>query len=247
MGAKAAASHKQMESVQVDCAHKGYYAKEDLDGYRSMRTAEGIKTKSLDKKLLAAVSECLRDDGKISVQETKDKIIPQIADGRGGRSEFTCNERWTVRYAMGEFRWDESAREVILNAMKTMDIIDVHDNPITDPAEKDKALFGPNLSDLGEPPAKRARGASENLILVDGMMLDRGMLRALKESVADDGVVDALEAVKIFAEGADDGTFTRTERWTLRFILSTHTFTDAAFYFLLEALAKVPQTDEMDA
>merc|ERR1712060_947377 len=128
-----------------------------------------------------------------------------------------------------------------------MNIIDVYDKVITDPKEKQRACFGPDLEELGKPPEKRARGAAENLIEVDGMMLDRGMLRALKEGVADDGVVDALEAVKIFNEGADDGTFTRTERWTLRFILSAYTFTDAAFYFLVEALAKVPQTDEMDA
>lgn len=245
--AKAAASHKPNTSLQVDRVKKGYYAKEDLDGYTKMRTTDGIKTKMLDKALLAAISDCLKDDGKVSAQETLDKIIPQIIDGRGGKAEFTCNERWTVRYALGEFEFDLGSRAAIFSCTSTCDILDVSDSLITDKVEKDRAIFGPSLEELGKPPEKRSKGAAENLIKVDGMMLDRGMLRALKEGVADDGVVDALEAVKIFNEGADDGTFTRTERWTLRFILSAYTFTDAAFFFLVEALSKIKQTDEMEA
>lgn len=245
--AKAVASHKPKEALQVKRTQKGYYAEEDIDGYKTMRTADGIKSKMMDKDLLAAVSDCLKDDGKVSVQETKDIVMPKITDGRGNKSEFTCNERWTIRYALGEFHFDEGARELINLSTKTMSILDVHDKEITDPVAKDKALMGPTLAELGQPQAKRAKGASENLIWVDGMMLDRGMLRALKEGVADDGVVDALEAVKIFNEGADDGEFTRAERWTLRFILSAYTFTDAAFYFLVEALSKLQQTDDKDA
>eukprot|EP00747_Dinoflagellata_sp_TGD_P131549 gnl/TRDRNA2_/TRDRNA2_174979_c6_seq2.p1 gnl/TRDRNA2_/TRDRNA2_174979_c6~~gnl/TRDRNA2_/TRDRNA2_174979_c6_seq2.p1 ORF type:complete len:277 (+),score=51.14 gnl/TRDRNA2_/TRDRNA2_174979_c6_seq2:66-833(+) len=246
--AKEEASFTAKKVLTVDRAHKGYYAKTNLDGYRGMRTNKGIASKMLDKDLLIAISDSLKDDGKISVEETKSTILPKIADGRAGRgSEFTCNERWTVRYALSEFAWDEGSREVIHEALKTMNINDVHDNVITDPEEKRKVCYGPDLAELGEPPEKRAKGARENFIEVDGMMLDRGMLRAVKQGVEDDGVVDALEAVKIFNEGADDGAFTRTERWTLRFILCAYTFTDAAFNFLVEALSKIPHTDEQEA
>merc|ERR1712012_73787 len=154
-------------------------------------------------------------------------IIPKITDGPN--REFTCDERWTIRYCLGEFEFDYAAREVINAALDTMTIKDVHQRPITDVAEKLRAIKGPTLAELGEPPAKRAKGEAKNLIFVDGMMLDRGMLRALKQGVKEDGVVDAFEAVKIFIEGADDGEFSRTERWTLRFMLSAYTFTDAAF------------------
>mmetsp|Transcript_51885 Transcript_51885/g.160959 ORF Transcript_51885/g.160959 Transcript_51885/m.160959 type:complete len:252 (+) Transcript_51885:80-835(+) len=246
--AKEAASVGQKTSLQVDRGHKGYYAKDDLDGYSSMRTTEGsIKSRMLDKDLLAAVADCLKDDGKISAQECRDVVLPKIADGRAGRSEFTCNERWTVRYALGEFAFEEEARKIILDATATMTLLDLDDKPITDEASKAKTLYGPTLEELGAPPEKRAKGEAEGLVLVDGMMLDRGMLLALQQGAGNDGVVDALEAVKIFGEGADGGSFTRAERWTLRFMLSSHTFTDAAFFFLVEALSKLQQTDDATA
>mmetsp|Transcript_30035 Transcript_30035/g.86046 ORF Transcript_30035/g.86046 Transcript_30035/m.86046 type:complete len:251 (+) Transcript_30035:63-815(+) len=245
--AKEAATVKQQTSLQVDRSHKGYYTKEDIDGYISMRIDEGIKTRMLDKDLLAAISDCLKDDGKVSAQECKDIVIPKIVDGRAGKSEFTCNERWTVRYALGEFAFEEEAREIILSAMKSMAILDVYDKPISDQKLKEKALNGPTLEELVEPPEKRSKGGAESLIPVDGMMLDREMLAALKQGVSDDGVVDALEAVKIFKTGEDGAAFTRAERWTLRFILSGHVFTDAAFFFLVEALSKLQQTDEKTA
>jgi len=47
-----------------------------------------------------------------------------VADGRLGRSELTCNERWTLRFAMGEFEWDFEARRLLVNEMASMDVLD---------------------------------------------------------------------------------------------------------------------------
>lgn len=247
--AKDAASFHAAKALQVDRANSSYYANEDLDGHSKMRVSGGIQSKKLDKDLLLAVAECLKDDGKISYEEAAKIIIPKIIDGRLGRKELTMNERWTIRYALGEFQWESAARFLIHDVMRSKDIIilDGSDVAIQDPKLKAEALAGPSLEALSEPAAKKPRSESDDLIEVDGMLLDRGMLQACRSGLADDGVVDALEAIKIFNEAADDGTLTRAERWTFRFLLSAHTFTDAAFNFLNEALSKMPQNDSHSA
>jgi len=53
--------------------------------------------------------------------------------------------------------------------------------------------------------------------------------------------------VKLFKAAADsDNVLTRCERWTFRFILASNLFTDAAFAFLNEALAKLAQNESSD-
>merc|ERR1712232_737796 len=206
-----------------------------------------VQSTKLDHDLMKAILDCL-GDGKIDADEAKNKILPKIADGRGRRSELTCNERWTIRYAMGEFAWDFDARKVILNAMPTMDVLDTADKKITDQAQIQKVLHGPSLAELQQPDAKKAKGPRDNLILVDGMYLDKEMLIAVQEGISDDQVIDACEAVKIFQAAADkDMVLTRCERWTFRFILASHVFTDAAFNFLKEALSKLAENNEHDA
>jgi hypothetical protein len=239
-----------------------YYAK-DLDGYSKIRVrvAGDIQSTKLDHDLMMAMRHCLIDDGKIDVNEVKNQIIKYVADGRHGKSELTCNERWSLRYGMGEFEWEFEARKLLLNEIAKMDVLDTADKKLENPEEIEKALFGPSLGELeqaakpsaeaAEPPAKRCKVAEDksgNLIYVDGMKLDRDMLLAAKQATQDDQIIDAREAVKIFMAAADeDNVLTRCERWTLRFILSTCVFTDAAFNFLKEALSKLEQTDDHGA
>jgi len=149
---------------------------------------------------------------------------------------------------MGEFNWDYGARQVILNSLHTMDVLDTADKKLTDKSEIDAVLNGPTLEVLNQRNAKKPKGPEGNQILVDGMLLDKEILLAVKEAVSDDGVVDAREAVKIFLAAADtDNVLTRCERWTFRFIRSSHMFTDAAFDFLKEALQKLAQSDSTSA
>merc|ERR1719356_878089 len=125
-----------------------------------------------------------------------------------------------------------------------MDVLDTAGKKLTSASEIDAVINGPTLDVLNQPNAKKPKGPEGNQILVDGMLLDKDMLLAVKEAVSDDGVVDACEAVKIFKAAADgDGVLTRCERWTFRFILSSHMFTDAAFNFLKEALQKLTPSD----
>mmetsp|Transcript_71259 Transcript_71259/g.202003 ORF Transcript_71259/g.202003 Transcript_71259/m.202003 type:complete len:251 (+) Transcript_71259:86-838(+) len=232
-------------AVQVQRAKEGYYDKANIDGYKKMRTPEGVN-KNLDVDLMKAIAKSLVNDGKIDYNEAKQDILPKILDGRRGRSELTCNERWSIRYALGEFKWDQDARNLILHSFKKMDVMDVHDIRVMNPTKIERVLMGPSLEELASPP-KKAKGAAAKLAWVDGMMLDREMLLACRKAVADDGIVDAKEAMEIFRAGADGGVLTLCERWTFRFILSAYRFTDAAFNFLVEAMATLEQTDSTDA
>jgi len=99
-----------------------------------------------------------------------------------------------------------------------------------------------------EPLTKRLKTSEDKLIYVDGMNLDREMLLAAKKATQGDGIIDACEAVKLFEAAADtDNVLTRCERWTFRFIVASNLFTDAAFGFVKEALAKLAQSDSSGA
>lgn len=259
MGA-AASEPKQKASFnlakdRVERGKRGEYQKSNLDGYTKMRTAAGKKTgHQLDKDVMSAVTRSIIDDGIIDLNEAKTKIMPAFADGPGQNAAgttkgwLTCNERWAVRYALGEFVWEEAARNFTLESYKTLHVMDhdVWNKKITDAEEVRAIMQGPTLQELSSP-AKKARGESANQIFVDGMMLSRAMLLACKTGMEDDGVIDAKEAVDVFKAAAADGTMTRGERWTMRFILSVYPFSDAAFNFLVEAMSKLDQSDSTEA
>mmetsp|Transcript_16919 Transcript_16919/g.43096 ORF Transcript_16919/g.43096 Transcript_16919/m.43096 type:complete len:256 (-) Transcript_16919:155-922(-) len=248
--AKVAAAFKHPEPKEVPKENKYYL--QNLDGYKEMRQQArqdgDVQATLLDGDLFKAFNESYSNDGKIDLKEAQGPIYDKIKDGRLGKEELTCNERWTIRYALGEFKWEYDARQFIMNSMHTLDVLDTADKKLTDKDGVFKALRGPSLKELQEPATKKGPGASEDLVLVDGMLLDKGMLLAVKEAVSDDGVVDAREAVKIFLAAADtDNVLTRCERWTFRFILSSNEFTDAAFNFLREALQKLTENDSHEA
>lgn len=252
--AKQQASFKQRPPEVVRRAGR-YYAK-DVDGYSKIRTVRpgDIKSTKLDHDLLKAIMDSISSDGKINAQDTKNIILPCVMDGRWGRAELTCNERWTLRYGLGEFSWEYEARQLIFESMQKMHVLDTAGKSIKDKDDIGRVLSGPPLDELEKPALKRARTAKgsswrkDAFVYVDGMYLDREMLLAAKRGHADDGVVDALEAVRIFKAAADDDdVLTQCERWTFRFILSSHTFTDAAVNFLKEALQKLNQDDSCTA
>lgn len=247
MGVKCSTRNVASLPVQAERKRKGYYQQQDLDGYSRMRASDGVEAKQLDNRLLAAVSECLQDDGKIDEREVREVILPKIANGSATCPSLSCNQRWTIRYALSEYMWDDGARRLIIESMKGTDIQDVDCQKIEDAAERARALEGPPLKELMLPPEKTARvpeGRANPTVVVDGMILDRAMLRACAENVkGEEHLVDALEAIKVFVAAANDGVLSCCERWTLRFLLSAYHFTPAAASFLVEALSKMQQTD----
>jgi len=235
-----------------------YYG-EDPDGYDEMRKnahRDGdIKSCNFDHALYKTMAASLNELGHITTDKWKNKIWHEVADGSGGKPQLTCNERWTLRFGLGDFNWDFDARySLLLDLPSKLNVMGVTSPPkeVKDHKQLMELLRGPSLEELGESPSKKARTESGSSpqgksVWVDGMYLDREMLIAAREAVADDNVVDALEAVKIFNAVADDGKFSRCERWTLRFLLSAYVFTDAAFHFLKEACFKLEQTNDLHA
>lgn len=253
--AKESASYKPLVTAPTTASLGSYYGT-DPDSYKKARVVRPgeVKSTHFDHELYKSMAKSLTDDGKVSVAELDSMIWPEIADGRGGRKELTCNERWTIRYGLGEFNWQFDARLKLMQSLPTIDVMSLDDKKVTDEGAVNRLLKGPTLDELSEPPPKRARVEPEediDSIWVDGMNLNRSMLKAAKEAVGDDQVIDAYEAVKLFHAAADGGEMTCCKRWTLRFILSAYVFTDAAFDFIKEALAerpgKIKFTDWLDA
>lgn len=219
----------------------GSYYGTDPDNYKKARVVRPgeIKATNFDHELYMAISKSLNDVGKVTLADLKSKIWPLVADGRHGKQELTCNERWTLRYGLGEFNWQFDARVKLLQDLPTIDVMDLYDKKVTDKKDIAEILNGPSLEELTQPPAKKLKAEGKtDLIWVDGMYLDKDMLKVVKEAVGDDGVVDCFEAVPLFHAAADGAELTCCERWTLRFILSAYIFTDAAFDFIKEALAE---------
>lgn len=256
MKAKVDGSLKTPLRAPLTRAIDKYYG-QDPDGYDAMRKKArrdgDIKACNFDHQLYKAMASSMDDVGNITTDKWKNDIWKEVSDGSGGRPQLTCNERWTLRFGLGEFNWDSEARfSLLLDLPQKLDVMDVTSPPtrVTDPIKVLELMRGPSLETLGEPPSKKRKAGEaigDKLVWVDGMLLDREMLVAAREAATDDGVIDALEAAKIFSAVADDNKFTRCERWTLRFILSAYVFTDAAFHFLREACFKLSQTDDLVA
>jgi len=184
VNAKAAnlALDTSMESAKQDAAYKaptqapktkklGSYYGTDPDNYAKARVVRAgeVKATKFDHQLYVAISKSLTDDGKVTLAEFDSKIWKELADGRNNKSELTCNERWTVRYGLGEFDWQFEARLKLMESCRTIDVMDLNDKKVTDAKEIDDLLRGPTLEELTEPPAKRRKGENTGLIWVDGM------------------------------------------------------------------------------
>lgn len=251
---KEAASYKPLAKAPSTTKLGSYYGT-DPDDYKKARVVRDgdVKSRNFDHQLYVAISKSLNDAGTVTLEDFKSKIWPEVADGSRGKSELTCNERWTVRYGLAEFNWQFEARVKLMQDMPTIDVLGVDGKKVTDKTEINELLHGPSLAELVEPPAKKRKGDNTALIWVDGMYLAKDMLKAVSEATGDDGVVDCFEAVNLFNAATKGDVLTCCERWTLRFILSAYTFTDAAFMFIKEALAehkgkvgKLTYTDSLD-
>jgi hypothetical protein len=248
--AKEAASYKPLIKAPTTQSLGSYYGT-DPDNYKKARVVRpgDVKATNFDHKLYVSMSQSLNDAGAVNVPEFDGKIWPEIADGRAGRQELTCNERWTIRYGLGEFNWGSEARLKLMLAMPTIDVMGLDGKKETDVKVITELLRGPSLEELTDPPAKKRKTGNAELIWVDGMYLDKKMLKVVRAATGDDGVVDCFEAVPLYHAAADGGELTCCERWTLRFILSAYVFTDAAFMFIKEALVerggKIKYTDSL--
>lgn len=127
-----------------------YYTNENVDGYSEMRTKAGaVKTRKLDQQALAAIADALEDDGRVDLKEAQN-ILKFFSDGRWGKSEFTCNERWTLRYAIAEFEWDQNAHDFILTETRNIpNIINLDDKTITSQNDLNAVFWGPTDEELG--------------------------------------------------------------------------------------------------
>jgi len=239
--AKEAASHKPLIKAPTTTRLGSYYGT-DPDNYKKARVVRpgDVQSTNFDHALYMSMSKSLNDGGAVTLEKFTSEIWPEIADGRLSKSELTCNERWTIRYGLGDFSWQFEARLKLMEMLPTINVTGLNDKKVTDKKEVNELLHGPSLEELSEPPAKKLKTGNTELIWVDGMYLDKAMLKAVKEATGDDPVVDCFEAVKLFHAAADGGVLTCCERWTLRFILSAYVFTDAAFAFIKEALAERP-------
>jgi len=96
--AKEAASYKPVINAPTTQRLGSYYGT-DPDNYKKARVVRlgDVKATNFDHKLYVSMSQSLNDSGSVNVLEFDRKIWPQIADGRSGRQELTCNERWTIR------------------------------------------------------------------------------------------------------------------------------------------------------
>eukprot|EP00419_Tripos_fusus_P001975 CAMPEP_0172675178 /NCGR_PEP_ID=MMETSP1074-20121228/13128_1 /TAXON_ID=2916 /ORGANISM="Ceratium fusus, Strain PA161109" /LENGTH=188 /DNA_ID=CAMNT_0013492625 /DNA_START=61 /DNA_END=627 /DNA_ORIENTATION=+ len=80
---------------------------------------------------------------------------------------------------------------------------------------------------------------------IDGVDCDRAIVDACREAVkgAGDGRVSVDDAQKVFAKIADGGVETQTERWTMRYCLTSFKFTEAAMDWMCKQCPKVKQAE----
>lgn len=146
-------------------------------------------------------------------EENAKKIFENISDG--GR--VTRNERWTLRYCLAAFKWDEAAHDWIVNEVAKLENSD--------------------------PPAKRSKGGKSYYQQIDGVRCDRSIVDACDKGISEEnptpGRVTLEDAVKVWNEAADGNKVTECERWTLRLALSKFTFTREAHDYIVEQLSKV--------
>lgn len=158
------------------------------------------------------------EDGRVQVEDAK-KVFEQVADGN---KETAC-ERWTVRYCLQEFKWTEAAHDWLVDELKQVVQVGVTGSP-----------------------AKKARTSGGGYYeKIDGYQCDRGILDACREAVGQVGEVVGVfgrisvdDARKVWAKAADGNQVTDAEKWTIRYCLSSFTWTREAHDWILEQLQK---------
>lgn len=165
-------------------------------------------------KLARSVIDACRttvQDGQISVDDAK-RVWQEVADAN---KETRC-ERWTVRYCLLEFKWQEGAREWFIEELKKV------------PQEG-----------ISGSPAKKARTSTSTYYeTIDGFKCDRAILDTCREAVAGEGSgpISEDDAKKVWAKAEDGRKVTNCERWTLRYCLTEFQWAPSAQEYILEQL-----------
>jgi len=172
---------------------------------------ETIDGKKCDRAIIDACREAVagQGDGRVSLEDAK-KVFEKVADG----SKETAVERWTMRYCLTHFKWTEAAHDWVIEECKK----------ITQEGQIEGS------------PTKRAKTGSSYYETIDGMKCDRGIVDTCREAVAGqgDGRISKEDAEKVWVQAEDGNKVTDTEKWTLRYCLTSFNFTRAGHDYITE-------------
>jgi len=165
-----------------------------------LKIVDGIE---LDGAVIAACTEACKG-GKPVTPEVAAKIFSKFSQD----DHISKEERWTLRYCLSKFEWEEEAQK-----------------KITESCQKVMAAEG-----VTPPPAKKRKTVGGYYEKMDGVKCDRGIIEACREAVdgAGDGRVSLEDAKKVFAATIDGGQVTNYERWSLVYCLTEFVWTSAA-------------------
>jgi len=197
---------KRRKAMKASIVAKGKRGKSSVFRGTKVRTSGGLKKQDLTR----------NKQGKVvskKASENAKKVFENISDG--GR--VTRNERWTLRYCLAAFKWDEAAHDWIVSECSKLENTD--------------------------PPAKRSKGGKSYYQQIDGVRCDRSIVDACDKGISEEsgtpGRVTLEDAMKVWTEAADGNKVTECERWTLRLALSKFTFAREAHDYIVDQLAKV--------
>jgi len=143
-------------------------------------------------------------DGRVSEQDASNIIQ---------NSDMSRAERWTLRYCLLNFKWEEAGQKSVAEACRKA----------TEAADQ-------------EPPAKKQKTGKSYYETVDGVKCDRDIIDACRLAVEGqgDGRVSLEDAKKVFEEMADGHKITEYERFSLSYCLTEFIWTTAAHDWIIE-------------
>lgn len=189
---------------ELKALKEGDFYKEIQSGSSYYETIDGMK---LARSVIDACRTTVQD-GQISLEDAK-RVFEEVADAK----KETRTERWTVRYCLQEFKWDEAARGWLIEELKKV------------PQEK-----------LSGSPAKKARTSSSGYYeTIDGFKCDKAIVDVCRDSVAEAGISEE-DAQKVWTKAEDGNKVTNCERWTLRYCLEEFKWSPAAYESILSKL-----------
>lgn len=173
---------------------------------KHVSVCDGIQ---VDKRI---IDLCSSEARGVSLSAAKKIYEDFAADG-----VISQGERWTLRYCLANFKWEDEAQTYICNR--------------TDEFNQQKA----------EPPAKKRRTNKSYYERCDGVKCDRAVIDACREAVsgAGDGRVSLEDAKKVLASATDGGRVTYYEHWSLCYCLAEFNWTKAAHDWIVEELKKL--------
>jgi len=170
-----------------------------------------------DRAIIDACREAVAPEGqtpgRVSLDDAK-RVFVTIADG----NKETRAERWTLRHCLQEFKWSEAAHDWIVEELKKV------------PQE--------------DAPAKKARTSGKGYYqTIDGYKCDRAIVDICQAASIVEGEVPTVrrlsleDAQKVWAKAADGKKVTHAEKWTVKYCLSSFTWSRDGHDYVLEQLA----------